>query len=72
MKRKLLSSVLLFSAVFVFTSCLKSNDDDQTNYADTAITAFSLNTLKQTKHVKTKDGKDSTYQDKQTASGYKF
>ena len=72
MERKLLSSVLLFSAVFVFTSCLKSNDDDQTNYADTAITAFSLNTLKQTKHVKTKAGKDSTYQDKLTASGYKF
>lgn len=45
MNKKLLSFLLLFSALFFFESCLDS-DTDGTYYDDTAITAFSVGTLK--------------------------
>ena len=46
MKTKLILFVALFSALFVFASCLKGDDNETITYSDTAITAFSLGNLK--------------------------
>lgn len=72
MKTKLLSFTALFSALLAFTSCLKGNDDEGTTYDDSAITAFSLGTLKYTKHAKTKAGADTIIHTTLNASSYKF
>ena len=45
MKTKLILFVALFSALFVFASCLKGDDNETITYSDTAITAFSLGNL---------------------------
>ena len=72
MKTKLLSFTALFSALLAFTSCLKGNDGEGTTYDDSAITAFSLGTLKYTKHAKTKAGADTIIHTTLKASSYKF
>lgn len=72
MKTKLLSFIALFSTLLAFTSCLKGNDDEGTTYDDSAITAFSLGTLKYTKHAKTKAGADTIIHTTLNASSYKF
>lgn len=44
------------------TSCLNGDDDDEgTYYDDMAITTFTLSTVKQTVHVTSSQGTDSTY-----------
>ena len=45
MKKMRWSLALLFSAGFVFASCLKDESRDITYYDDTAITSFTLGTL---------------------------
>ena len=72
MKRKLLSLAALLSAIFVFTSCLNSDNEETTYYGDTAITSFSVGTLKYYKHTTSSTGKDSVYQTTLSCSGYKF
>lgn len=72
MKRKLLSLAALISAIFVFTSCLNSDNEVTTYYGDTAITSFSVGTLKYYKHTTSSKGKDSVYQTTLSCSGYKF
>lgn len=72
MKTKLILFVALFSALFVFASCLKGDDNETITYSDTAITAFSLGNLKYPKHGKTKKGADTIFQVKLTGSNYKF
>ncbi len=72
MKRKLLSLAALISAIFVFTSCLNSDNEVTTYYGDTAITSFSVGTLKYYKHTTSSTGKDSVYQTTLSCSGYKF
>ena len=59
-------------AVLLCTSCLESNDDEITYYDDTAITSFSLGTLKQYITTTASDGSDSTYSTSFTASSYVF
>ena len=67
------SLALLFSAGFVFTSCLNDNDRDITYYDDTAITAFTLGKLSLRVDSTTKDGKkDSVYYRKLDAKKYVF
>lgn len=63
---------VLLSAIFVFTSCLNSDNEDTTYYGDTAITSFSVGTLKYYKHTTSSTGKDSVYQTTLDCSGYKF
>ncbi len=70
MKRKLLPFIVLFSAIFLFDSCLNDNDNGVVYYNDTAITAFTPGTLNQYLHTKTASGKDSVY--KKTLTGSKF
>ncbi|MBM6993971.1 MAG: hypothetical protein I3J02_12045 [Prevotella sp.] len=73
MIKKLLSSVIVVSAMFTFTSCLNSSDDSVTYYEDTAVTAFSLGTLNQYLHTTASDGvSDSTYVVSYSASTYAF
>ena len=62
----------LLSAIFVFTSCLNSDNEVTTYYGDTAITSFSVGTLKYYKHTTSSTGKDSVYQTTLSCSGYKF
>lgn len=74
MKRKFFAFILLLTAGLSLSSCLDSNDDVTIEYThDTAITAFSLGTLKRTyAGVSTKTGKDTTYTAEVTGSNYKF
>ena len=67
------SLALLFSAGFMFASCLNDNDRDITYYDDTAITAFTLGKLILRVDSTTKDGKkDSVYYRKLDAKNYVF
>lgn len=72
MKRARLSFALLSSAVFLLTSCLKDDDKNVTYYEDTAITAFSVGTLKWSVDSVTKAGKDTVYQKKLEGKKYAF
>ncbi|MBP7357904.1 MAG: hypothetical protein KA955_00975 [Prevotella sp.] len=72
MRRNILSLLTLLSAVFIFASCLGSNDQDTTSYGDTAITSFSLGTLARTMHTTSSKGTDSVYTTSVTGSNYLF
>lgn len=72
MRRNILSLLTLLSAVFIFASCLGSNDQDTTSYGDTAITSFSLGTLVRTMHTTSSKGVDSIYTTTVTGSNYVF
>lgn len=72
---KNISSLLLAAlAVLPLASCMSDDDnDDTTYYDDTAITSFSLGTLKQHHVTKAADGiTDSTYTTTFSGSSYKF
>lgn len=68
MKRKFQPFLLLFSAIMLLSSCLSDNNTDTVSYYDTAVTAFSVGTLKQ--NVVTAAGNDSVV--KTDCSSYKF
>ena len=73
MKKMRWSLALLFSAGFVFASCLKDESRDITYYDDTAITSFTLGTLTQRVDSTTKKGdKDSVYYKKIDGKSYVF
>ncbi len=73
MIKKLLSFVIMVSAVCLLSSCLKDNNDELTYYDDTAVTAFSLGTLKQQHHTTAKDGvTDSMYTTTYDAKSFAF
>lgn len=72
MKRKITPFIILISAILLCSSCL--GDGTQYEYTDdTAITAFTLGTLKRTLTTKTSDNlNDSTYTTTLDCSDYKF
>lgn len=72
MRRIFLPFATLFSAVLLLTSCLGNDDETVTYYGDTALTAFSIGTLKEYLHTTTSAGKDSVYKTTLDCSGYKF
>jgi hypothetical protein len=73
MIKKLLSFVIMVSAVCLLSSCLKDNDDEMTYYDDTAVTAFTLGTLTQQHHTTAKDGiTDSVYTTTYNAQSFAF
>ena len=74
MRRIIRPFVVLLSAALLMVSCLESDDySDYVFYSDTAITSFSLGTLKQTVWTKASDGvTDSSYVADLDASGYDF
>ncbi len=53
--------LLMFAAVSLFTSCLKSDADEVTLYDDVAITNFYITSALLTVHTTASDGSDSTY-----------
>lgn len=74
MTHKFLPFIIITATVFLLSSCLSSDDEDNTTYyEDTAISGFSLGTLKVIHHTTKKDGvSDSTYTTSLTGSNYKF
>lgn len=74
MKRIVRPFVILFSSIVLLASCLGDDTgyDDLVYYSDTAITSFSLETLKRTMWTKSSTGEDSSYVDEFDAGGYKF
>ena len=64
--------IFFLLGIYALTSCLKGNEDNVTYYDDSAITAFSLGTLKRTVHTKSSTGADSTYVTTYDASAVKF
>ncbi len=72
MKRITKPFVILFSTIILLVSCLSSDYDNVTYYADTAITAFSLGTLNRYLTTISSEGEDSTYSEEVTGSLYKF
>lgn len=64
---------IMVSAIMLLSSCLGSDDEDDTvYYDDTAISAFSLGTMRILHHTTASDGSDSTYYTSLTGSDYKF
>ena len=72
MKNNFSSLIALFLGILMLTSCLKSKDDEVTYYYDTAITSFSVGTLKRYLHTISSTGQDSVYQATINCSTYKF
>ena len=59
-------------AALCMTSCLGDDEMNTVVYQDTAITAFTLGTVKRTMHTTSSTGEDSTYTASVTGSNYKF
>lgn len=73
MKRIIRPFVILFSAMLLTVSCLSGDDyNDIIYYGDTAITSFSLGTLKRTMWTEASDGSDSSYVAQLDCSSYAF
>ena len=72
MRRIFIPFVLLLAALFVFASCLNSDDNDVVYYDDTAITSFSLGTMNRYVHTKSSTGADSVYKTTYSGSNYAF
>lgn len=63
---------LLLSAAFLFSSCLKDDDDEVTLYDDTALTSFGISSAKALVHTTASTGEDSTYYATSDLSSYPF
>lgn len=73
MRRILSPFAILLAALWICSSCLKSDDDDVVvSYDDTAITTFVLGTVNQYLHTTSSTGEDSIYKKTVTGSNYKF
>jgi hypothetical protein len=72
MIKKVRTIIAMAAALCAFTSCLSSNDDDITYYDDTAITSFSLGTVKRYVTTTASDGTDSVYTTTYSGSSYHF
>ncbi len=74
MNRKFFAFILLFAAGLSLSSCLNSNDNNTTEYThDTAITAFSIGTVKRYYQAKSSStNNDTTLSADVTGSKYKF
>lgn len=74
MRNKIFSLLAILMGIFLLSSCLKDNKEENENITtdDTAITAFSLGKLKLVRDSVNKAGRDSTYIIDYDASSYKF
>ncbi len=74
MNRKFFAFILLFAAGLSLSSCLNSDDNSSTEYThDTAITAFSIGTVKRYYQAKSSStNNDTTLSADVTGSKYKF
>lgn len=65
-------AVVLLMTLAGLSSCLKDDDTEAVYYDDTAVTAFTLGTVKRTLHTTSSTGEDSTYTASVTGSRYAF
>lgn len=72
MNKRLLPLAVLFSTIWLLTSCLKNDDADMDYPHDTAITAFSLGTLNRYQTTLSSKGVDSTYRTTVEGKQYGF
>lgn len=73
MKIRFTPLIVIVSALFMLSSCLSSdNDNNYDYYEDTAISAFSLGTLNRYLHTTTSSGEDSVYTTTVTGSNYEM
>lgn len=73
MIKKFLAFACMAIAMFAFSSCLNSDEDEITYYDDTAVTAFSLSAANRYIHTTASDGvTDSVYKTTLTVTGYSF
>lgn len=72
MKKIFSFPILLIMALYILSSCFSDDDTTYIMYNDTAITAFSVGTLKQEGHTLSSKGEDSVYWTSVDCSGYKF
>ena len=73
MIKKFLAFACMALAMFGFSSCLNSDEDEITYYDDTAVTAFSLSAANRYIHTTASDGvTDSVYKTSLTVTGYAF
>lgn len=73
MIKKLLSCVLMASAVASLSSCLKDNEEEVRYYNDTAVTSFAITTVNKYTHTIAKDGvTDSVYKSSYDAKHHSF
>jgi len=71
--KRTIAPLLLTATLLLMASCLNSDDSDTTYYNDTAITTFTLGTMKRYITTTASDGvTDSTYSTTVTGSLYKF
>lgn len=70
--RRIFVPLVLLVAALILVSCLGSDDSNVYYYDDTAITAFTLGTLKRTMHTTSSEGEDSTYTLTYSGSSYYF
>ena len=63
---------LLVISILMLSSCLKDNEVNTVYYEDTALSSFSLGTLKCTVHTKSSTGEDSTYTANVVGSSFAF
>ena len=62
----------VLTAMLLLASCMKSKDNSASLYKDTAITSFSLGTMKRSVHTTSSTGADSVYKVNVAGSDYKF
>lgn len=72
MKKIFSFPILLVVALYMLSSCFSDDDTTYVMYNDTAITAFSVGTLKQEGHTLSSKGEDSVYWTSVDCSGYQF
>ncbi len=72
MKRIFLPFAVMFSVMFLFASCLESDDDSTTYPSDAAITAFTLGTVNCYTTTTSSTGADSLIKTTVTGSSYVF
>ena len=72
MRFKFIASAVLFTAIFMFSSCLSDSTDNLVYYDDCALTTFSVGKLKIVKDTISSKGKDSTYTTTLDCSRYAF
>ena len=64
--------MMILSALFCLTSCLKSDNAETIFHDDVGITSFTLGTLNRYVHTLSKNGADSIYKTTVTGSQYAF
>lgn len=72
MKSNIITFALSLATVCMVSSCLGTDDDDTTTYDDTALSAFTLGTVKYYRYKKASDGVTDTLYSKGSVTGSSY